>query len=158
MSLPEANLGALTAQDHEDHHLVVHDVLNRLLVDADTPGDTLMKVATGATPASVGAAQPHYCWPNQVKSYTHSTAGGLVIAANRDTRAIKVVATANITSLTVNGLELVGDGFSQVWVRIEAGAAISTTLTSGNLVVVGAAPTSLAAGEVVQFLVQRWNT
>lgn len=158
MTLPETGLGALTAQDHEDHHLTLHDLMNRLLVDADKPGDTLMKTTAGTTPASIGAAQPHFCYSNQVKTVNHTVAGALTIAADRDTRAIKIVASANITSLTVNGLELVGDGFSQIWVRVEAGAAITVDLSGANYDVVGTAPTSLANGEAVQFLVQRWNT
>lgn len=158
MSLPEVGLGPLTAEDHEQHHVTIHDILNRLQVDSTTPGDMLMKTAAGTGANTVGTAQPQYHWPNQVQAVTHSVAGALAIAAARDTRAIKVTASANITSMTVGGLELVGDGFSQVWVRIEATAAITLALTSASFEIVGTAPTALANGEAVQFLVQRWNT
>ena len=158
MTLPETDLGPLTANDHEAHHVTIHDVLNRLLVDADKVGDTLMKTASGTGAGTVGAAQPHYVWPNQVVEVTHSVAGALALAAARDTRAIKVTASANITSLTVGGLELIGDGFSTVWVQIEATAAITLALVSASFTIVGTAPTALANGETAQFIVQRWNT
>ncbi len=158
MSLPEVGLEGMTVEQHKTQHVTIHDVLNRLKEDSTTPGDMLMKVAAGTGVNTIGVGQPHYTWPNQVKDYTHDTAGTLAIAASSDTKAIEVTASANITALTVGGLELVGDGFSQVWVRIEATAAITLSLPSASFEIVGTAPTSLAAGEAVQFLVQRWNT
>ncbi len=157
MSLPEVGLGPLTAEDHEQHHVTIHGGINPLF-ESTTPGDMLMKTVAGTGVNSIGVGQPHYTWPNQVKAYTHDTAGTLAIAASSDTKSIKVTASANITALTVGGLELVGDGFSQVWVRIEATAAITLSLPSASFEIVGTAPTALAAGEAVQFLVQRWNT
>lgn len=159
MTLPEVDLGTLTVQDHEDHHNTIHDILNRLLIDTSSVGEVLCKTSGGTGTGTIGTAQPHYTFPAQVRSYTHSAAGALSIAAERQTKAIKVSASANITSLAVGGLEFIGQGFSQVWVQITATAPITLNLTgAANLKVIGTPVTSLASGESVEFIVQRWDT
>lgn len=157
MTLPEVNLGAYTVQDHEDHHGIIHDAMNRLFDDAILVGETLTKTSPGTGLGTIGTAQTHYTFADQVQDFTHDSAGILAIAAGRQTKAIRVTASANIAGMTVGGLELVGQGFSQVWVRIEATASITVDL-SGSFEVVGTAPASLASGESIAFIVQRWNT
>ena len=157
MTLPEADLGALTAQQHEDHHLVIHPMLNELLVDADLVGDVLGKVSSGTGLATVGTFQPHFTHANQIEDVTHSSSGVLTLAAQRDTRVFRVTASANITGLASTGMEFIGDGFSMVWVRIRAIAAITIDL-SGSVEAIGSPPASLESGETYAFPMQRWDT
>ncbi len=159
MTLPEVDLGTMTIQDHEDHHNTIHDVLNRLFDDTDLVGEVLCKTSSGTGTGTIGTAQAHYTFPDQVKDYTHSVAGTLAIAASRQTKAIKVSASANISGMTIGGMELIGQGFSEVWVQIEATAAITVDLAAAsNVSVIGTPVTSLAIGETVEFIVQRWDT
>lgn len=159
MTLPEVDLGLLDVQDHKEHHATMHDLWNKLLVDATLEGEVLMKTSPGTGAATVGTAQPHFTFASQIRTFTHSSPGPLAISATRQTRAIRVNASADITGLSLTGLELVGDGFSQVWVRILAtSASLSLDLSSGIVEVVGSPPTTLSLGEAARFIVQRWDT
>lgn len=132
--------------------------MNQVLVDSDKVGDCLMKVTTGTDPTSVGAAQPQFTWANQVRPISHDTAGVLQFAVGRDTKVVDVTASANITGLDVIAMELLGDTFGRVIVRVTATAAISVQLGGGLFDAIGDIPATLAVGQVFQFEARRFFT
>ncbi len=156
-TLPESGLDALNVADHVLHHELIADTLNKILDDALAVGDALVKTSAGTGVATVGAIQPHYTHPNQVKTVAHSTAGALILAVTRDTKAMKVNASADITSLSVTGMELLGLTHGSIRVLIEATASIAVSFTAGSLVVINPPPSTLASGQSARFELERWN-
>lgn len=155
MSLPEIDLSALTTADHTAHHVAIHDLLNRLLTDAAV-GDVLTKLAAGSALATVGPAQAGHIYNNQVVTVSHTVAGPLVINCTAQTRVVLVTASANIVGLTVNNLALLGDGYAEVRIRIQAAAGITVAATPTNIeVAMGTVPTTMATGAVAYIEVGR---
>jgi hypothetical protein len=154
MSLPESGLAGLTKAQHEDHHELLHDLANKLVTDAQV-GDVAMKVVDGATVGAVAPTQPHYIHNEQVLLITHSVAGALTINLTRFTRKVVVTASANITSLAVNNLALVGEGYAEVDVWIYATTSISLAFGAAVIAAPGP-PASLAAGVRGLFRVARF--
>ena len=157
MSLPESpvTLSAMTVAEHETHHVTVHDVLNKLLEDSTDVGDVLGRVGAGAGASSTGAFQPHFVHDNQVKSHAHTSAGLLSFTVTRDTKAVVVDATADITGIADIDMSTLG-AFGEIVVQINAaGGAISFTAASDFTTVQGAVPPTLADGQSVVFVLQR---
>lgn len=156
MSLPESTieLSALTVAEHEAHHVTVHDVLNKLLEDSDTVGDVLGRVGTGTGASATGRFQPHFTFDSQVKNHSHSVAGQLSFTVPRDTRVVKVAATADVTGIADVDMSALG-AFGEIVVLVTASAAISFTAASAATVVVGSVPANLSAGQSVVFLLQK---
>lgn len=147
----------LNAADHRDHHLILHGLFNTL-IESTAIGDVLGKVSPGSDSTAIGNFQPHFVFDNQVDVHTHSTNGVAALAVQRDSRALLVDASANITGVTVAGLELLGNEFASVIVRLAASVAITVNWSvSGGVVTRGIVPTSMAPGDYVIFELQRWN-
>ena len=155
MVLPESNLAALTVTEHSAHHVELHKINNLLVTAVDGDGAVLVKLNTGSTSAALGVVHSHYNFPDHYLTVNHTAAGPLTILVTAATRVVDVVASANITGLAVGAMELLGQEFGSIMVRIQATAAITMDLT-GVGDVLGAPPTTLANGEGFTFLYQRW--
>jgi hypothetical protein len=156
VTLPEVDLDQLTVTEHEAHHVALHDLLNKLLVDADV-GDQLTKTAADASVGSVGNIQPQYVWPNQQLEVSHTSAGPLTITLTRFIRAVRITATANITSLVVNGFDTLGDLFAMVNARIDATGTISVDLSGDPELFIANDPGSSLTDESAVSRIARWS-
>lgn len=154
MTLPETGLVGLTKAEHEDHHEALHDLANKLVTDAQV-GDVAMKVVAGSTVGTVAPTQPHYIHNEQVLAVAHSSPGVLTITCSRFTRVVVVTASANITGLVVNSLNLVGAGYAHVDVWIYASAGITLSF-AGSVIAAPAPPGTLASGARGLFRVARF--
>lgn len=154
-SLPTTGLTGTPVADHQDHHLSLHEIHNHL-VSAGIAGDIVMRIGSGTASGSFARRQRHYVLPEQTMTVTHSSSGSLTFAVTGQTRAVKVNASANVTGITVTGMDLLGVQFSEIDVLLVATANITVDLSSGSLVY-GTAPASMTAGQSVPFTVQRWN-
>lgn len=157
MSLPESptTLAAMTVADHEAHHVTMHDVLNKVLEDSTDIGDVLGRVGAGSGASATGHFQPHFVHSNQVKSHSHSSPGLLSFTVPRDTRAVVVAATADVTGIADIDMSALG-AFGELVVKVTAsGGAISFTAASDFTTVQGAVPATIADGQSVVFTLQR---
>jgi hypothetical protein len=157
MTLPETDLDGLTVADHEDHHITVHDLLNKVLVDASV-GDILAKVAAGTTAATVAGIQPQYVHANQVIEVAHTVAGDLIVTVDRFTRFVLVTASAHITGLAVTGMGDLGDLAGWFHLNLSATASINVDLTSADpeILVAGTVPATMVNTDVALLDVERW--
>lgn len=144
---PVSGLESLDVTAHKGHHSDIHDILN-IPIDAGEIGATLVKVGSGATPAALGGIHPHYNLPNHRKAHTHSAAGVLSFAVDSGTRVVDVTASANITGLSVAGMELLGGPYGRIIVRLSATASITVDL-SGVGEVTATYPSSMASGQTI---------
>jgi hypothetical protein len=144
----------LSKAEHEDNHEALHDLANKLVTDAQV-GDVATKVVTGSTVGTIAPIQPHYIHNEQVLQLTHSAVGVLTINCTRFTRVVVVTASANITGLVVNNLQLVGEGYGHVDVWIYATVGISLSF-AGSVISAPAPPATLASGARGLFRVARF--
>ncbi len=152
-TLPQTGLSTLALNDHITHHEGLHELNNAFMASAAI-GSVLVRDGTGAAPSAWSQRQPHFTYPSQCKTVTHSAAGTLAFSVDPQTRAVRINAGANITDITVSNLSVLGP-FGCVWVRLVATAAITVAFSS--VIVVGSAPASLSAGQSTVFAYQNWD-
>lgn len=149
MTLPEGDL----TTDHITHHTTLHDLLNLLGPDITAAGRVLMVESLG-TPNAVGGRSPMELMTGHLLTVTHSVAGALTIPLARETRAVVVTASANITSGVITNGSLAGDWF-ELPVLLKATASITVDLT-GITTVGPAVPGSMVNTDAVPFRAMVW--
>jgi hypothetical protein len=160
-ALPETGLPALPVNDHINHHIELHKGHN-LWTDSGTVGAggiglCITRITAGTdTETSLQVRQRHYVLPEQVMTVTHSAAGTLTFTVAGRHRAVKINASANISGLSVTGLDFSGAEYADINCLLVATGNITVDMSAGAIVV-GSPPTSMSIGDSVPFQIQRWN-